>query len=106
MWTAGYYEAHVTVPGVLDFYGDLRIGGPFGVIGGFNRDLGWSTTNNDPLLAQVYAVDADPTTTGTQELKQWQALLGYVSALPDTDDDDIPNIPAAYGSVQGRIVEQ
>ncbi|MFL5520479.1 MAG: penicillin acylase family protein, partial [Gemmatimonadales bacterium] len=39
-WSAGHYEAHVTVPGVLDFYGDFRIGGPFGVIGGFNRDLG------------------------------------------------------------------
>ena len=33
-WTAGYYEAHMTVPGVIDFYGDFRIGGPFGVIGG------------------------------------------------------------------------
>jgi 5'-nucleotidase len=51
-------------------------------------------------------VDADPKTKGTQELKQWQALLGYVSAFPDTDDDDVPNIPAAYASVQGRIVEQ
>src|SRR5688572_19223942 len=40
-WTAGYYEGHMTVPGVLDFYGDWRIGGPFGVIGGFNKDLGW-----------------------------------------------------------------
>ncbi len=59
-WSAGYYEAHVVVPGKLDFYGDFRIGGPFGVIGGFNRDLGWSTTNNDPLLAQVYALDVDP----------------------------------------------
>jgi len=39
-WNAGYYEAHVVVPNVLDFYGDLRIGGPFGVIGGFNKDLG------------------------------------------------------------------
>ena len=58
-WTAGYYEAHVVVPGVLDFYGDLRIGGPFGVIGGFNRDLGWATTNNDPLLWQVYSLDVD-----------------------------------------------
>jgi acyl-homoserine-lactone acylase len=58
-WNAGYYEAHVTVPGVLDYYGDFRIGGPFGVIGGFNRDLGWSTTNNDPLLAQIYALDSD-----------------------------------------------
>ena len=60
-WTAGYYEAHVVVPGVLDFYGDLRIGGPFGVIGGFNKDLGWATTNNDPLLWQIYALDADST---------------------------------------------
>ena len=60
VWTAGYYEAHVTVPGVLNFYGDLRIGGPFGVIGGFNHDLGWSTTNNDPLLWQIYALTADP----------------------------------------------
>jgi acyl-homoserine-lactone acylase len=59
-WNAGYYEAHVVVPGVLDFYGDLRIGGPFGVIGGFNKDLGWATTNNDPLLWQIYALDADP----------------------------------------------
>ena len=58
-WTAGYYEAHVTVPGVLDFYGDFRIGGPFGVIGGFNRDLGWSTTNNAPDLDEIYALDVD-----------------------------------------------
>jgi acyl-homoserine-lactone acylase len=59
-WTAGYYEAHVTVPGVLDFYGDFRVGGPFGVIGGFNKDLGWSTTNNAPDLDEIYALDVDP----------------------------------------------
>jgi acyl-homoserine-lactone acylase len=59
-WSAGYYEAHITVPGQIDYYGDFRIGGPFGVIGGFNRDLGWATTNNDPLLDQVYALDLDP----------------------------------------------
>ena len=58
-WSAGYYEAHLTVPGVLDFYGDFRIGGPFGVIGGFNRDLGWSTTNNAPDLDEIYSLDAD-----------------------------------------------
>jgi acyl-homoserine-lactone acylase len=59
-WSAGYYEGHVTVPGVLDFYGDFRVGGPFGVIGGFNRDLGWSTTNNAPDLDEIYALDVDP----------------------------------------------
>jgi acyl-homoserine-lactone acylase len=58
-WNAGYYEAHITVPGKLDYYGDFRIGGPFGVVGGFNRNLGWSTTNNDPLLEQVYALPLD-----------------------------------------------
>ena len=58
-WNAGYYEAHITVPGVVDYYGDFRIGGPFSVIGGFNRDLGWATTNNDPLLTQIYALEAD-----------------------------------------------
>lgn len=60
-WTAGYYEAHAIVPGVLDFYGDFRIGGPFQTIGGFNRRLGWSTTNNYPDPDEVYAVAADPT---------------------------------------------
>jgi acyl-homoserine-lactone acylase len=59
-WTAGYYEAHVTVPGKLDFYGDFRIGGPFVVISGFNRDLGWATTNNNQDLDEVYALTADP----------------------------------------------
>ena len=59
-WTAGYYEAHMTVPGVIDFYGDFRIGGPFTVIGGFNKNLGFSTTNNDQDLDQIYSLDVDP----------------------------------------------
>ena len=59
-WGAGYYEAHVRVPGVLDFYGDFRIGGAFGIIGGFNRHLGWATTNNYPRYSQVYAFSIDP----------------------------------------------
>lgn len=59
-WDAGYYEAHVIVPGVLDFYGDFRIGGAFGIIGGFNRRLGWATTNNYPEYSQVYKLAADP----------------------------------------------
>ncbi len=59
-WTAGYWEAHVTVPGKLDFYGDFRIGGAFSVVGGFNKDLGWATTNNAPDLDEVYALALDP----------------------------------------------
>jgi acyl-homoserine-lactone acylase len=60
-WDAGYYEAQVTVPGIMDFYGDFRIGGPFGIIGGFNHHLGWSTTNNNPDLNEIYALEPHPT---------------------------------------------
>lgn len=60
-WNSGYYEAQLTVPGVMDFYGDFRIGSPFGVVGGFNRDLGWATTNNAPLLSQIYSLQVDST---------------------------------------------
>jgi acyl-homoserine-lactone acylase len=60
-WSAGYYEIHLTVPGVMDFYGDIRIGGPLGVVGGFNRHLGWSTTNsNTGDMTVIYAVPTDP----------------------------------------------
>jgi acyl-homoserine-lactone acylase len=59
-WDAGYYEAHVSVPGVVDFYGDFRIGGAFGIIGGFNRHLGWATTNNSPRYSQVYGLERHP----------------------------------------------
>lgn len=59
-WDAGYYEAHLKVPGKLNFYGDFRIGGLFAIIGGFNERLGWSTTNNSPDRDEVYAFKADP----------------------------------------------
>jgi acyl-homoserine-lactone acylase len=59
-WDAGYYEAHLTIPGVVDFYGDFRIGGPFQTIGGFNARLGWSTTNNAVDGDEVYALTVDP----------------------------------------------
>jgi acyl-homoserine-lactone acylase len=63
-WTAGYYEAHIRVPGQLDFYGDFRIGGPFTIIGGFNADLGFSTTNNAARNHEFYALDVDPSRAG------------------------------------------
>lgn len=59
-WGAGYYEAHVVVPGKLDFYGDFRIGSPIGIVCGFNRQLGWSTTNNDTDTDEIYAFELVP----------------------------------------------
>ena len=56
-WEAGYYEAHVQISDEVEFYGDFRIGGAFGIIGGFNQHLGWATTNNSPRYSQVYALE-------------------------------------------------
>ena len=60
-WSAGYYEAQLTVEDTLNFYGDFRIGGLFAIIGGFNQHLGWATTNNNPDLEEIYALQADTT---------------------------------------------
>lgn len=49
-------------------------------------------------------VDRDPATAGVQELKNWQALVGFVGRLPDADADGVADVPAAYGASQGRIV--
>jgi len=60
-WSAGYYEAQLSVEDTLNFYGDFRIGGLFAIIGGFNQHLGWATTNNNPDLEEIYALQADTT---------------------------------------------
>ncbi|MFO7574211.1 MAG: penicillin acylase family protein [Bacteroidales bacterium] len=59
-WTAGYYEAHIIVPGKLNFYGDFRVGYGLGIIGGFNERLGFATTNNNPDLDDIYSFTLDP----------------------------------------------
>ncbi len=60
-WTpvATYYEAHLTVPGRLNFYGSTFIGRPV-LTSGFNEQLGWSHTVNNPDLEEIYELDLDP----------------------------------------------
>jgi 5'-nucleotidase/UDP-sugar diphosphatase len=50
-------------------------------------------------------VDADPAKDGVQELKHWQAVLKYVTGLPDANGDGVPDVPAPYAAPQGRIVQ-
>ena len=83
-----YYEAHVRVPGVIDFYGDFRIGTAFGIIGGFNAALGWATTNNYPTLSQVYRLALHPTLAGHAVLDGRPLALVRRDATVDYLADD------------------
>jgi acyl-homoserine-lactone acylase len=54
-----YYEAHLIVPGKMNFYGSTFIGRPV-LTTGWNEHLGWSHTVNYPDLEEIYELDLDP----------------------------------------------
>lgn len=54
-----YYEAHLKVPGKLNFYGSTFIGRPI-LTTGWNEHLGWTHTVNYPDLEEIYELDSDP----------------------------------------------
>ena len=58
-WSSLYWEAHVRVPGAIDFYGSTLVGIPV-LRAGFNDRLGFVTTNNAPDLDDVFALKLDP----------------------------------------------
>ena len=58
-WSSLYWEAQVTVPGVVDFFGSTLAGYPV-LRAGFNERLGWVTTNNAPPLIGIFALPLDP----------------------------------------------
>lgn len=58
-WSSLYWEAHVRVPGRIDFYGSTLVGIPV-LRAGFNDRLGFVTTNNAPDLDDVFALKLDP----------------------------------------------
>ena len=57
-WSSLYWEAHVRVPGRIDFYGSTLVGIPV-LRAGFNDRLGFVTTNNAPDLDDVFAFAVD-----------------------------------------------
>jgi acyl-homoserine-lactone acylase len=87
-WSAGYYEAHVRIGNEVEFYGDFRIGGAFGIIGGFNRHLGWATTNNSPRYSQVYAVPLHPSRDGYLIMDEGAVALTDSTITVDWTDPD------------------
>ena len=58
-WSSLYWEAHVRVPGTIDFYGSTLVGIPV-LRAGFNDRLGFVTTNNAPDLDDVVTLTVDP----------------------------------------------
>ncbi len=104
-----YYEAHVRVPGVVDFYGDFRIGTAFGIIGGFNPRLGWATTNNSPRLSQVYRLRAHPELEDHAlldgrplPLERRDATVGYLTETGDTATETRTSWHTPHGPVIHR----
>jgi acyl-homoserine-lactone acylase len=57
-WSSLYWEAHVRVPGRMDFYGSTLAGIPV-LRAGFNDRLGFVTTNNAPDLDDVFSLELD-----------------------------------------------
>ncbi len=58
-WSSLYWEAQVTVPGKIDFFGSTLAGIPV-LRAGFNQHLGWVTTNNAPDVIDIFALVLDP----------------------------------------------
>ena len=54
-WSSRYWEAHVIVPGRINFYGSTLVGIPV-LRAGFNDRLGFVQTNNAPDLDDLYAL--------------------------------------------------
>jgi len=52
---------------------------------------------------QGAVIDTDQAQDGIQEIKEWQALLNYVTNLPDVNQDGLPDIDAAPGLSENRI---
>jgi len=58
-WSSLYWEAHVTIPGRVNFYGSTLVGIPV-LRAGFSERLGYVQTNNDPDLEDIYALPLAP----------------------------------------------
>ena len=58
-WSTLYWEAHVTIPGRINFYGSTLVGIPV-LRAGFNDRLGYVQTNNAPDLEDIYSLPLVP----------------------------------------------
>lgn len=85
---------------VTDFYTSQMLGGV--------TDLSYGLLSIVPKIADGTPVenyeDAVILTKDGKELKAWAAIAEYMSSFEDTDNDGIGNVPAKYGTQEGRKV--
>lgn len=60
--------------------------------------------NGEPLNGLSQAMVDASLDEGIQETKQWLALVRYLQSLPDTDNNQIANIPQSYKDLKPRII--
>lgn len=84
---------------VTDFYTSQMLGGV--------TDLSYGLLSVVPKHADGTPItnyeDAIITSDG-EELKAWVAIAAYMDSFEDTDGDGIGNVPAKYGTIEGRKV--
>lgn len=88
---------------VTDFYTSQMLGGV--------TDLSYGLLSIVPKFADGTPIenyeDAVIMTTEGTELKAWAAIAEYMTSFEDTDGDGIGNVPAKYGTEEGRkVVEE
>lgn len=84
---------------VTDFYSSQMLGGV--------TDMSYGLLSIVPKFADGTPIEnyEDAVIKGDgQELKAWKAIADYMSSFEDTDGDGIGNVPAVYGTVEGRKV--
>ena len=84
---------------VTDMYTALMLGGvtdmTFGLLSLIPKQAD-GTPLEDYNDAIVYA--------GEEELKAWASIAQYMGSFEDTDGDGVGNVPAVYGTTEGRKV--
>ena len=86
-WGALYWEAHVKVPGRLDFYGSTLAGFPW-LRAGFNARLGYVQTDNASDNKDVFALPLDPARPDHYLFEGRSLALTRVDVAADVRQDD------------------